>query len=206
MTPSARLQAAIDLLEAIETATTRPADAVANDFFRARRFIGSGDRRAVSDRVWTVLRAYRRLEWWLAGPASPRLLIAGALLLEGWSWDGLRTAFSGGRFAPAAFSPAEQAALRNLEGHTLDHPDMPEAVRLEIPDWLLPPLRGRFGPTLAAELAALGEPAPLDLRANLLLGSRGAGGAAGGWGGGGGGAPPGGRLGGGVVRASLFLL
>jgi len=35
-------------------------DGVANDFFRARRYIGSGDRRAVSDRGWRVLRARRR--------------------------------------------------------------------------------------------------------------------------------------------------
>ena len=60
----------------------RPADAVANDFFRARRFIGSGDRRAVSDRVWRVLRTYRRLGWWLgeqpnAAPDGGRLAAAG---------------------------------------------------------------------------------------------------------------------------------
>ena len=61
MTPAGRIQAAIELLEAVEGAGTRPADAVANDFFRARRFIGSGDRRAVSERVWHVLRARRRL-------------------------------------------------------------------------------------------------------------------------------------------------
>ena len=37
----------------------RPADAVANDFFRTRRFIGSGDRKAVADRAWLVLRLAR---------------------------------------------------------------------------------------------------------------------------------------------------
>ena len=57
MTPAARLAAAIELLAEIEAAPRRPADAVANEFFRARRFIGSGDRRAVSERVWRVLRA-----------------------------------------------------------------------------------------------------------------------------------------------------
>jgi 16S rRNA (cytosine967-C5)-methyltransferase len=49
---------------------------------------------------------------------------------------------------------------------------MPDAVRLEVPDWLLPHLRARFGPALEAELAAFGTPAPLDLRVNLLKGSR----------------------------------
>jgi 16S rRNA (cytosine967-C5)-methyltransferase len=61
VTPSARIAAAIELLAAIAAAVSKPADAVANAFFRARRFIGSGDRRAISERVWTVLRTRRRL-------------------------------------------------------------------------------------------------------------------------------------------------
>lgn len=175
MTPAARLAAAIDLLAAIEAAPSRPADAVANDYFRTRRFIGAGDRRAVSERAWGVLRARRRLTWWLArtgAAATPRLLVGAALLFEGWTLQGVTTGFSGGRFAAAPLDGAEAAALAALEGHTLDHPGMPEAVRLEVPDWVLPRLAARFGPALAAELGALLEPAPLDLRVNLLRGTR----------------------------------
>jgi 16S rRNA (cytosine967-C5)-methyltransferase len=134
---------------------------VASDYFRARRFIGSGDRRAVSDRVWRVLRSYRRLSWWLHDRPTPRLLAAASLLLDGETL----AAFSGGRFAPAPLAPAEQAALRRLGGRSLDHPSMPDAVRLEVPDWLLPRIP-------AAELRALLEPAPLDLRVNLLKATR----------------------------------
>lgn len=171
MTPAARLAGAIELLAAIDSNPRKPADAVANDFFRARRFIGGGDRRAVSDRVWTVLRARRRLDWWLAHaglPATPRLLVAAALLTQGWTLEGVAKSYSGGKFGPTALSAAEQASLRTLEGRTPEHPDMPEAVALEVPDWVLPHLRARFGADLAAELAAMGEPAPLDLRVNLL--------------------------------------
>ena len=173
MTPAARLGAAIELLGAIETAPARPADAVANDYFRSRRFIGSGDRRAVSERVWQVLRTRRRLGWWLRVEApGPRLLAGASLLLEGWTLSGLVQSFSGGRFAPAMLSREEQAALARIEGHTPDHPDMPEAVRLEIPDWLLSRLQARFGPALAREMAALDGPAPLDLRVNTLKATR----------------------------------
>jgi 16S rRNA (cytosine967-C5)-methyltransferase len=175
VTPAARIEAAIALLSAIADAGSRPADAVANEFFRARRFIGSGDRRAVSDRVWRVLRAHRRLTWWLArtqAEANARLLVAASLLTEGWTFDGVAQAFSGGRFAPEALDRAEAIALHGIAGHTLDHPEMPDAVRLEIPDWLLPPLAARFGPALATELTALLQPAPLDLRVNLLKGTR----------------------------------
>jgi 16S rRNA (cytosine967-C5)-methyltransferase len=80
----------------------------------------------------------------------------------------VRDAFSGGRFAPALLDRAENDALRRIAGHTWDHPAMPQAVRLELPDWLLPHLQTRFGTALEAEMAALSEPAPLDLRANLL--------------------------------------
>jgi 16S rRNA (cytosine967-C5)-methyltransferase len=147
---------------------------VANDYFRSRRFIGSGDRRAVSDRAWAVLRARRKLEWWLgrAGAvASPRLIIAASLLLEGWQFSGVEQSFSGGQFAPAGLIGPEKAVLRTMEGRTLDHPDMPEAVRLELPDWIFPRLHARFGEALWREAEALLVPAPLDMRVNLLRGT-----------------------------------
>ena len=173
MTPAARIAAAIDLLEIVEGAPKRPADAVANDFFRSRRYIGSGDRRAVSERVWTVLRARRRIGWWLAdAPPTPRMLLAASLLLEGWTRSGVQQAFSGGQFAAPPLDRHEAGILAKIEGHTLDHPAMPEAIRLELPDWLLPSLTARFGDALPTEMAALSEPASLDLRVNLLKGSR----------------------------------
>ena len=171
MTPAARLEAAIALLEAIEAAPARPADAVANDFFRERRFIGSGDRRAVSDRVWRVLRSRRRLSWWVP-KATPRLLVAASLLTEGWALSGVAESFSGDRFAATGLERNEYNALRRVEGQPLEHPDMPDPVRFELPDWLYPHLLARFGDAMAAEMAALGQPAPLDLRVNLLKGTR----------------------------------
>ncbi len=175
MTPAARLAAAIELLAAIEGDPRRPADAVANEFFRARRFIGGGDRRAVSDRVWSVLRARRRLGWWLArmaAAATPRLLVAASVVLQGWTVDGVGKSFSGGRFGADPLIAEEASRLRGLEGHTLDHPEMSDAVRLEVPDFVLPALLARFGPELDAELAAMAEPAPLDLRVNTLKATR----------------------------------
>ena len=175
MTPAARIAGAIELVAEVEAAPRRAADGVANDFFRARRYIGSGDRRAVSDRAWRVLRTRRRLAWWLdrAGTApTPRMLVAASLLLEGWTAAGVAQSYSGGQFGAAPFLQQEQAAAAALEGHTLEHPEMPQAVRLEVPDWLLPHLAARFGDALDAEMAGMDQPAPLDLRINLLKGSR----------------------------------
>ncbi len=75
-------------------------------------------------------------------------------MLEGGSLGGIASAFSGGRFAPAPLDPAELAALRRLEGHTMEHRGIHDAVRLEVPDWLLPRLAERYGPALEAELQA----------------------------------------------------
>ena len=175
MTPAARIAASIDLLEHVDGAPRRPADATANEFFRERRYIGSGDRRAVSDRAWFVLRARRRLTWWLARTGAapvPRLMIAASLLLDGWVLSGVEQTFSGGQFAAPPLMTAEKSVLRPLEGHTLDHPDMPPAVRFEVPDWIYPQLEARFADSVESELAALSRPAPLDLRVNLLRGTR----------------------------------
>jgi len=174
MTPAARLQAAVALLEAMEAAGRRPADAVANNFFRERRYIGGGDRRAISDEVWFVLRHQQRLDWWLQRvelPAAPRSRVAAARVLEG-AQVRLDSLFSGGRFAPEPLRPEEATALGRLAGGRLEHPDMPPAVRFEVPDWLLPQLESRFGTALEAEMRALAEPAPLDLRVNLLKATR----------------------------------
>lgn len=173
MTPAGRLAAAIELISGIAAAPGRPADAIASEFFRARRYIGSSDRRVVSDRAWQVLRTRRRLSWWLHDTdPSPRLLVAASLLLEGWALDAVTQAYSGGQFAPPPLARAEAMRLARLEGHTLSHPAMPEAVRYEIPDWLLPHLQARFGDQLPREMAALDHPAPLDLRANPLKADR----------------------------------
>jgi 16S rRNA (cytosine967-C5)-methyltransferase len=122
-----------------------------------------------------VLRTRRRLSWWLERVGlrpGPRLLVAASLLTEGWTLDGVAQSFSGGQYGPSPLIADERTALAGVESHTLDHPHMPRAVALEVPDWVFPRLAARFGASLDAELTALGEPAPLDLRVNLLKADR----------------------------------
>jgi 16S rRNA (cytosine967-C5)-methyltransferase len=182
VTPAARLAAAIDLLGEVEEAGRRhPADALANDFFRARRYIGGGDRRAISDRVWGVLRRRLRLGWWLdqvgARPTARMLVAADLLLAEALDLPAVLRAFPGGQYAPEPLTAPEERLLRAVAtrrggGRGLEHRNMSEPVRLELPDWALPGFRARFGPRLAEEAAAMAMPAPLDIRANLLKTTR----------------------------------
>jgi 16S rRNA (cytosine967-C5)-methyltransferase len=76
MTPGARVAAAIDILTAIDG--ERPADDIAADYFRRRRYIGAKDRAQVSAHVYGVLRHRAALDWWIArvapelGPCAGR--------------------------------------------------------------------------------------------------------------------------------------
>jgi 16S rRNA (cytosine967-C5)-methyltransferase len=179
MMATGRLAAAIELLDMILD-DRRPADAVANGWFRDRRYIGGGDRREISALVWQVLRARRRLGWWLirsGGETTPRLLVFASLILDGRTLREIEASLGTDRFAASPLTKTEQSVLGglerpNLKGNRLDHPEMPEAVRLEVPDWLAPALKARFGETVEAEMAAMSGQAPLDLRVNLLKGSR----------------------------------
>src|SRR5580698_6427285 len=143
MTPAARLQATLELLSEIDR-TPRPADALVSAYFRARRYIGSKDRAAISTAVYDILRHHARLGWWfekesgqdLTDAFSPRLrLLAYLILVERQSPKDIATSFSGGKYAPASLEDGEKKLLPKLEGHTAEHPSMPEDVKAECPGW-----------------------------------------------------------------------
>ena len=80
MTPQARVQAAIDILDAVIAAARArgaPADRVFSEWFRTRRFAGSGDRRAVRDLVYAAIRACGEVP--VSGRAAMVLLVSWAL-------------------------------------------------------------------------------------------------------------------------------
>lgn len=175
VTPAARLQAILDLLQEIAD-TTRPADAIVSGYFRARRFIGSHDRADISTRFYAILRHQARLTWWLREDAvfpSPRLrLLAWLALGENLPLKTIGELFSGGKFAPTPLEDDERIVLRKLCSHTIEHPDMPEDVLAECPPDCLIPLKEKFGKNFLREMRAMQEPATLDLRINPLKTTR----------------------------------
>jgi 16S rRNA (cytosine967-C5)-methyltransferase len=100
------------------------------------------------------------------------LLLAVQAIFSGMTVHKIGMAFTSGRYGPPALSDAETILLEKFAGHTLEHPNMPDAVKYEVPDWILPRLKAQFGPALDAEMAALAQPAPLDLRINALKTTR----------------------------------
>jgi len=160
MTPAARLQMAIEILEALEQ-TGQPFDRFLKNWFRSRRFAGSKDRRAIAERVFSITRRRAHLAHRMKSE-GPRALMIAALLEEGDDVAGL---FSGG-YGPAPLTDQERAVIAAT---ALPAPDW---VQGEYPEWLEDELRRAFGPRLLEEMAALQERAPADLRVNTLKAAR----------------------------------
>jgi len=175
LTPGAQVAAAIDILAAIDT-EERPADEVAANYFRRRRYIGAKDRGHIAGHVYTVLRHRAALDWWIAkhtteiGPRSR--VLATLVLIEAWRPEAVAESCDGDRFRPAPLSEAEKRLVSDLARHTLRHPEMPRGVANDLPEWLAPYLERVFGKGLEHEMTALNTTAPIDLRVNLLKADR----------------------------------
>jgi 16S rRNA (cytosine967-C5)-methyltransferase len=138
MTPSARIQAAIDLLDGI-IASARDggpaADTLIARYFKERRYAGSRDRRAVRDHVYDAIRR--------AGerPETGREAMIGVAMER----PEVAALFDGSTHAPLPIEPGEMGAVAGA-----------------VPEWLQPLLAA------PVEQDALLGRAPVDLRVNRL--------------------------------------
>jgi 16S rRNA (cytosine967-C5)-methyltransferase len=144
MTPAARLQAAIEILDEVIASTTNdgpPGDSIVTRYFKHRRYAGSKDRRAVRELVFRAIR--RSAE----RPESGRAAVLG--LAE------------------------DELALLDLFGEPRGPEPRIDGERSAIagtmPQWLVPQLSPLVTPN---EWPALLDRAPLDLRVNVARASR----------------------------------
>src|SRR5436305_14463276 len=166
MTPSARLSAAIDLIETIDTQRV-PAAKALKEWGTAHRYAGSGDRAAIAGLVWDVLRR-RASSAWVLDADTPRARVLGMLKVErGLDVDAIAALCDGGRFAPAPLSDAERAALTSRSTA-----DAPPHIAGDYPEWLDKYLAEVFGDELAMEASAMSSRGSLDLRVIKLKAAR----------------------------------
>jgi 16S rRNA (cytosine967-C5)-methyltransferase len=146
MTPAARVQSAIELLDSIVAAAKAkgpPADRVLAEWVRGNRFAGSKDRRAIRELVYDAIRA--------CGPVPPSG--RAAMLRLAQADVALASLFDGSRYGPAPVVDGDAVAEGGIA-----------------PEWLEQALAASdiAGP----EAAALLKRAPLDVRVNTLKAER----------------------------------
>lgn len=140
MTPAARTQAAIEILDLVIAAAHdngAAADTIIAGWFKARRFAGSGDRRAIRELVYRAIRSFGD------PPKSGRA----ALITLADAEPELAATFDGSQYGPAIIDPKEQRVPSDPVAH---------AIVDQMPDFID-----------ARECAAMLERATLDLRVNL---------------------------------------
>ena len=156
MTPAARVQAAIEVID--DFLTGRSGEMALTAWARRSRYAGSGDRAAVRDHVYDALRHLRSYAA-CGGGMSGRPIMIAALRKQGVDPQGI---FTGDRFAPETLSAKEQEPNEFTS----------EAEQFDIPDWLWP----IWCQDLAdhAEQAAdnLRQRAPVFLRVNIARTTR----------------------------------
>jgi 16S rRNA (cytosine967-C5)-methyltransferase len=145
MRPAARLQSAIELLDAILVAAKEggaSADQLAKAFFAERRYAGSKDRRAVRELAWQAIRRF----------GEPPLTARSAFVALADEDEQLAALFDGSSYGPPVVAV-----------------DEPRATGGPLPDWIVPHLSTFID---NSERSALLDRAPLDVRANLLKTTR----------------------------------
>ncbi|NMG66566.1 SAM-dependent methyltransferase [Azoarcus indigens] len=139
-----------------------PADAVLSRHFRDNRELGHRDRGFIAEAVYGILRRLRWLRRLAGDDATPRqLLLAWLARGEGWpmrQFEGLA-------------SPTERDWVAAVKAAPIDGGSLAE--RADLPDWLAERLLATHDEEALLDLArSLNQPAPLDLRVNLLKGNR----------------------------------
>ena len=162
MRDGGRLAAAIEVLTEIETRHF-PVRMALKRWGESARYAGSKDRAFVSGLALDALRHKRSLGW-MMGDDSARGVVLGVLAHD-WAWPVDRIAEAAGEeHGPGALTDAERE--RVTAPRSLD--DAPAPVAGDYADWMQPHLTRALGADHTAEMAALAERAPVDLRINLL--------------------------------------
>ena len=165
MRPAAQLQATIELLDKIEE-TRYPADRTMAQYFKQRRYIGSKDKAAISEQLYTILRNRLSFEYLLerADLGTHSRMLAGALLKVEGETD-LQRFFDGERYSP---KPLRQEQIEAFSCFDTSLDDAPAHVRLNVPEWIASQLKVALGDDYEREMHETNQRASTDIRINTL--------------------------------------
>lgn len=164
MLPGGRIQSTIELVDQFEESVRKgglPADRLVNHYFRARRYAGSKDKRAISTLFYQIIRNRLQLLEWAChdGDAlSGRRLVLTYVALT--SYEALKH-FTGERYCPKPLTDSEK---KYVDSVLQMEPSTKTPVQLNCPDWLYKKFEERFGDDAPEQILSLNDRAPLDLR------------------------------------------
>ncbi len=159
MHPTALLDLATELVRAV-LKLDAPADSIVSNFFRKHRTLGPRERHALAETAYTVLRRRSLLSHQAQSGTGA---LERRLALLGWSGDA--------NLLRGAIGPNETQWRTQVQA--VDPAGFSEKLRHNLPDWLASALRAQLGDQAFWPLvAALNEPASLDLRVNILKAKR----------------------------------
>lgn len=164
-------------------ASSNPADRIAQEFFRKRKYLGARDRRFITETLYGVIRNYRLLQTYLSSIALPlqdsslSYCTAYCLKFGGQHLDGLRSEIDAlWRMAHPDIEISEfleKICEVTLSEDILEDPTKRISVQNSFPDSIVLEWIDRFGENEANALCkSLNRPAPTVLRVNHLKATR----------------------------------
>lgn len=162
---------------ALVFAGRRPADTVIGEFFRARHYLGSSDRRFIAELSYDVIRNFRliasrslRALGRPGGSSVDAAVLVAARESSGADADpGAIAANIGERWSAPEMGCAE--FVRRLRSGAADEPAWPIAVRHSLPDFVAAEWVRKYPPDAAEALCASSNAQPpLAIRVNTLKG------------------------------------
>ena len=149
MQTGARYQAVLEILTEVFQDKT-PADKIINNYLRPKKYIGSKDRRFITDMVWHIIRNRQKLEFDAKSSDSRRILLYA-------NKDKLTEIFDGSKYGISSLTDDEKNWLskENEEPY-------PDYVEAECPKWLFEKIKD------ISFCKALNQTATTDIRAHSI--------------------------------------
>ncbi len=147
MQASAKYKAILEILQEVLN-TQKPADNIVNQYLKDKKYIGSSDRRFITEEFWHIIRNFYKLSF-EANSSSPRHLLLAYLKDK-------PELFEDSKYGLGALNKEDENVLSRLNQN-----EYPEWVEAEMPEWLYQKINNL---SLAK---SLNQKAPADFRINI---------------------------------------
>ena len=153
---SAKYQAVLEILEKVFQ-DQYPADNIIKEYLRNRKYIGSKDRKFITEKAWDIIRHRSRLEFDCGFNQPDKVCDTRMMLLAYLKDEDFDIVADGSQYGLAEVTSAEKETLKHLSEEVY-----PEYIEKECPKWLFE----KIGDSALVE--SLNDKAPADIRVNFI--------------------------------------